>query len=89
MLTNPTPFPKEKIVRSFNRNAFSGTDGTIDEYKWRKNNLVLLRSFNYKETSESNKFIVTIKYYKDKKVIKLETKSINETEIPEYHGLYW
>jgi hypothetical protein len=94
MLINPTPFLKEQIVRSYTRNAFSGTDGTIEEYKWNKNKLVLLKSYNYELNGPCKfdidcKFTRTIKYYKNGKATKTETKIINQTEIPEQHLLYW
>ena len=95
ILHNPIPFPKENIVRSYLRNAFSGTDGTISEYKWSKNKLILLQSFNYKlimSTCNSDtdcKFTRIIKYYKNNRIVKTKTKIVNITEIPKYHLLFW
>lgn len=89
MVTNPTPFADEKIVRGYIRNASSGTEGTIYEYKWKEDKLVLLRTINYHRINETSKFTRTIKYYKDNKVTKSETVIIDQKEIPEYHKLYW
>lgn len=82
-------------MRSYIRNAFAGTNGTIDEYKWNKNKLVLLRSFNYEvkmgtcNSDTDCKFTRTIEYYKNNKVVKTETKVIKITDIPENHSFYW
>jgi hypothetical protein len=94
-ILNPTPFSDEKIVRNFCKNTFSGSNGTIDEYKWYKNKLVLLRSVNYvviMGTCKSDtdcKFTRTIEYYENDKVVNSETKIIDITEIPDYHLSYW
>lgn len=100
LLTNPTPFDDSKIIRSYSRNAFAGTSGTVNEYLWRENKLELKTAFYYQVVEDSiNNFDRTdttccnyirwIKYYQNKSVVKSDSSIIHINEIPDYHLLYW
>jgi hypothetical protein len=47
-LTNPVAFSNSKIIYSYIRSGYPGTDGNVYEYKWNKNKLILTKKINYK-----------------------------------------
>jgi len=87
-ITNPTPFVDEKIVRSF---LWSGNNRNINEFKWAKNRLVLLKSIDYiviEDSCKSDtdcKFTRVVEYYENGEIVNTGTEIINITEIPDYH----
>ena len=99
-LTNPVAFSNSKIIYSYIRSGYPGTDGNVYEYKWNKNKLILTKKINYKVVDEDCthlywqedcccKYTQKIDYYKNDKIINSETKIIDVKDIPKSHLNYW
>lgn len=98
-LTNPVAFSDSKIICSYVRSGYPGTDGNVSEYKWNKNKLNLTKKINYKATEDCTHlywqedccciYTQKIDYYKNDKVIKSETKIVDVKDIPKRHLNFW
>ena len=99
-LTNPVAFSNSKIIYSYIRSGYPGTDGNVYEYKWNKNKLILTKKINYKVVDEDCthlywqedcccKYTQKIDYYKNDKIINSETKIVDVKDIPKSHLNYW
>ena len=97
-LCNPTPFPKEKVIRTYRRELSFGRRGEVCTYSWKNNKLILQRE-DYFEIRDENildslgwdesDFLYYKDYYKDNQVIKSDTSIIKGKSIPEKYKRYW
>ncbi len=93
---NPTPSIHETVF-GYWRNGFSGTSGTVSEYKWVGRHLVQVHGYDYDIISrdrdpyaDKNTLYKKESYiYKDGKLIRKLHKRIRLKDIPKEHLRYW
>ncbi len=96
-LCNPTPFPKEKIIRSYTCVWSAGRAGEVDTYHWVKDSLIELRSdyFEVHDQASLNYLGFDNAYFIHKsevyhnKVVKKESKLIKGKNILNIYKRYW
>ena len=93
-LCNPTPFPKEKIIRTYRRELSFDRAWRVATYHWENKRLILSRTDYFKIRDENSfdslgwdesDFLHFIDYYKDNHIIKTDSTVIKAKNIPELY----
>lgn len=97
-LCNPTPFPDEKVIRTYRRLRSFGREADVDTYFWQGDSLAIIKSDYFKIVdeklmdslgSDECEFIHLTDYYENDKVIKSDSTIIKSKNIPEDLRRYW